>query len=179
LTSQEIRACIYYGDFNETLSLLAEDPAWRNVFGVPNTRLKEEELILRFFALFFQYEQYTKPLKIFLNSFMESNRNHEKYSRSELMKLFKNTIHFVNGCLGQKAFRVGGGINAAVFDSIMVGTAKRLQRGKIESEKQFVESYLQLIESPDFLQVIKGGTSDDLYLKSRITMAIEIFDNLN
>lgn len=179
LTSQEIRACIYYGDFNETLNQLTDNHDWRNVFGRPNTRLKEQELILRFFALYYSFEAYEKPLKIFLNTFMENNRNHEKISKQELANIFSSTISFVNQNFGDKAFRIGAGINAAVFDSIMVGTAKRLKKGEITDLTQYREEYSNLIDNTEFLQLIRGGTSDEANLKARINMAIGTFNDLN
>lgn len=179
LTSQEIRACIYYGEFNETLNSLIENKNWREVFGRPNTRLKEQELILRFFALYYSYESYEKPLKIFLNSFMESNRNNKKYNKEKLTSLFNSTILFINNALKEKAFRIGAGINAAVFDSIMVATAKRLEKGRIEDQNQYKIQYYKLINEPSFLQLIRGGTSDESNLKARINQAIIQFEKID
>ncbi len=68
LTPQEIRACIYYGEFNQFLGELQKNTDWRAVFGKENERLKEQELFLRFFSLFFERKTYTKPLKGLLTS---------------------------------------------------------------------------------------------------------------
>lgn len=176
LTAQEIRACIYYGDFNEALKELAKNSNWRNIFGRPNTRMKEEELILRFFALFYSFDRYEKPLKIFLNSFMHSNRNLQKYSINQLSKLLYPTMAFIYQTLGEKAFRIGAGINAAVFDSVMVGTAKRLQKGAITDSNKYLEEYKKLVSNDEFLQLIRGGTSDESNLQARIKMSIDVFN---
>jgi hypothetical protein len=178
LTAQEIRACIYYGEFNELLDRLAENVDWRNIFGRPNTRLKEQELVLRFFALFFVSEKYEKPLKVFLNTFMERNRNLKVYSERVLSKVFDSTISFINKNLSEKAFRIGAGINAAVFDSVMVGTAKRLQNGNIADVDGYIKAYNELINNKEFLQLIRAGTSNDINVKSRIAMAIKAFNDL-
>lgn len=178
LTTQEIRACIYYGEFNELLNEFTENAEWRNIFGRPNTRLKEQELVLRFFALFYGFEQYQKPLKVFLNTFMERDRNLKVHSKSVLSKVFDSTIGFINKNLGEKAFRAGAGINAAVFDSVMVGTAKRLHNGSIQSTDAYVKAYNDLISNPEFLQLSRGGTSDDTNVKSRIAMAVKAFKDL-
>jgi hypothetical protein len=65
LTPQEIRACIYYGEFNEYLNSAILQKDWRTIFGKMNERLKEQEMLLRFFALYFDIEHYQKPLKGF------------------------------------------------------------------------------------------------------------------
>ena len=53
LHPQEIRACIFHGPFNELLVEFNDIREWRNVYGPPSDRLKDQELILRFFALYF------------------------------------------------------------------------------------------------------------------------------
>ena len=58
LQPQEIRACIYHGEFNKLLNELIKVPAWRSLFKKENPRLKEQELILRFFALYFNHNEY-------------------------------------------------------------------------------------------------------------------------
>lgn len=51
LNPQEIRACIYHGPFNELLATLANNDYWKKIYTVKNSRLKSEELILRFLTL--------------------------------------------------------------------------------------------------------------------------------
>jgi len=177
LVPQEIRACIYYGDFNDLLDELKDNESWRNVFGNENERLKEQELILRFFALFFARDRYTKPLKGFLNKFMASNRNLEKYSNKTLTKLFVNTIEPFAEMFSNKSFRIGKSFNAAIFDSAMVGLAERLKRGKIDYDK-FKDSYYVLLDDTTYINNIKGGTSDEKNIEDRLEIAIKAFANI-
>lgn len=51
LSPQEIRACVYSGSFDSLLKQLNKDPNWRGIYGRVSDRAKDEELILRFFAL--------------------------------------------------------------------------------------------------------------------------------
>lgn len=55
LQPQEIRACIYHGEFNELLNQLNTNKNWRSIYGKISERLKDRELILRFFALCYRY----------------------------------------------------------------------------------------------------------------------------
>lgn len=178
LMPQEIRACIYYGDFNELLNELQQLVAWRSVFGKENDRLKEQELILRFFALYYDRGNYSKPLKGFLNKFMSSNRDLKLYPAEKLISLFKNTISIFAATLGNRAFRIGKPFNAAAFDATMVGIAERLKTGIQIDEAAFISAYDQLINTSDFVDKTKGGTSDDKVVGDRITMAIESFKSI-
>jgi len=175
LTPQEIRACIYYGDFNEYLNKIVLAKDWRNIFGKMNDRLKEQEILLRFFALYYDIKSYARPLKTFLNKFMVSNRNLDKYDSETLDSVIYPTIKYVNDALGGKAFRMGGRINAALFDSIMIGLSKRLESGNPRSKESFVLAYDKLIANPSFTSLAKEGTADEHTVLSRIRIATEYF----
>lgn len=177
LTAQEIRACIYYGEFNELLNKLKNNTDWRKVFGAENERLKEQELILRFFALYYERNKYQKPLKSFLNKFMYKNRDFEKYSESDLSNLFENTIKPISVLFGSKAFRIGRPFNAAAFDAIMVGLAERLKKGRVEHES-LIQAYNELIKSKEFIENTKGGTSDEKSIEERMNLAIKTFSTI-
>ncbi len=175
LTSQEIRACIYYGQFNQFMSEIKQLPKWRIVFGKENERMKEEELILRFFSFFYERKDYAKPLKAFMNKFMSKNRNFEKYSKEDLTKLFTETVTVFADTIGTKSFRIGKTLNAAVFEACMVGLAERLKKGAIDNDK-FIKAYTELLDNPEFIEKSSSATSDEKQLKERIELAISQFD---
>ena len=74
-TPQEIRAAIYIGKLNKLINELNDYPSWRELFGKKNIRLKDQEMILRFFAMYTSLDTYTKPLKEFLNKFNGKYKN--------------------------------------------------------------------------------------------------------
>lgn len=177
LTQQEIRACIYYGEFNQFLGELQKLPDWRTVFGKENERLKEQELFLRFFSLYYEREVYQKPLKSFMNIFMSKNRNFERYKKQELEDVFKRTVRVFAQTIGNKSFRIGNPLNSAAFESTMIGLAERLKKGNVDLSR-FTQAYSELIVNPDFVDKTKGGTSDEKILQERILLAIEKFGNV-
>jgi len=177
LAAQEIRACIYYGDFNDLLDELKDNKDWRKIFGNENERLKEQELLLRFFALYYNKGNYAKPLKGFLNKFMASNRNLEKYSKKALTTLFNETIKHFADEFSNKAFRMERAFNAAIFDSMMVGLAERMKKGKPSSAK-FKEAYQNLLDDEEYIANIKAGTSDLKNIEDRIKSAIAAFSKI-
>ncbi|ERJ86210.1 DUF262 domain-containing protein [Porphyromonas gingivalis] len=178
LQPQEIRACVYYGEFNELLSDLVKNEYWRNIFGKENKRMKEQELILRFFSLFYEYNEYKKAIKSFINSFMAKNRRLELYSREELTELFTTPIQFIHKSIGDKAFRKGNKLNAAIFDSVMVGLAKRLHRNPDLDESQFKTQYDNLLEDKEYRTFVESSTSSESAIKGRINKAIEAFNKI-
>lgn len=175
LTPQEIRASVYYGDFNEYLNKIILEKDWRDIFGKMNDRLKEQEILLRFFALYYDSQSYERPLKTFLNKFMASNRNLDKYDSETLDKVIYPIIKYINETLGNKAFRMGGRINAALFDSIMIGIAKRFEQGNIPDKEKFNSTYDKLIHDGSFTSLAKEGTADETAVRNRIRIATEQF----
>lgn len=178
LQPQEIRACIYHGAFNELLNELNMNEKWRSIFGKTSERLKDRELILRFFALYFTFDKYKPPMKGFLNTYMGENRYLKKPSKEELSNLFNKTIETIHKSVGDKAFRPGKAINAAVFDAVMVGVAKRLSTGEIKDTVPIREKYKLLLENPGFTEAYKNHTSDEKIVKNRINLAIEAFKDV-
>ena len=178
LQPQEIRACIYYGGFNELLSELVEIKEWREIFGKENRRMKEQELILRFMALYYEYSVYKKILKTFMNNFMSKNRNFEIHAESKLRSLFSNSIKTIHEALGDNAFRTGNRMNAAIFDSVMIGVAARLQTNPNPNLDQLSKQYNWLITQEDYKDFIESATSSESSVKGRINKSIESFKNI-
>ena len=55
---------------------LVKDKTWKKLIHIKDDkRMKSEELILRFFALTKNLENYQKPLSNFLNNYCEKNKN--------------------------------------------------------------------------------------------------------
>jgi hypothetical protein len=179
LQPQEIRACIYHGDFNELLNNLSNYKNWKAIYGAPSKRLKDQELILRFLALYFDVENYQKPLKEFLNSYMAANRHLTLNNKEQITEVFIKVIDFISKALGKSAFRLKQGITAALFDAIMVGVARRLEKGEINDIDAFCLRYKNLLEDEDFISYCKSGTSDETTVNNRITLATRNFEDLS
>lgn len=175
LAPQEIRACIYHGSFNKMLAELANDENWKKIYVAENHRLKSEELILRFFTLYEGFKDYKKGLKGFLNKYMEQNQEICTQRKNELVDLFSGTISFVYSTIGENAFRLSKNLNAAVYDSVMIGVANRMRdKGSIDPD-QFRKSYRQLLENNEYRKFVESNTSSEASVKGRIGMAIEAF----
>lgn len=179
LHPQEIRACIFHGPFNDLLNELNDNKAWRKVFGPPSNRLKDQELILRFFALFFSADKYERPMKNFLNTFMGENRFLRLIPADDLHKAFDSAIEIIKQVFSSRAFRPERALNAAVYDSVMVGIAHRLKRGKVKKPESLKAAYQMLLEDNEYIASVKTATSDESSVRNRLKKAIASFSRVN
>jgi hypothetical protein len=169
LHPQEIRNCVCRGRFNNLLLTLNKSNTWREIIGkpVPDKRQRDVELILRFFALHYDLDNYEKPMKESLNKFMESHKNSTPDEITTYGTLFEKTAQIVRDCLGPNPFRIHTGLNVAVFDAVFVAVASNLHRpmGRLKTR------YKGLIQDQDFYRLAESGTTATDVLKKRLRYA--------
>jgi hypothetical protein len=133
------------------------------------------ELILRFFTLLFDLDQYSRPMEGALNHYMGSNRKLQRHPREQLVKAFVPTIDRFNKALGTVAFRPIRAINAAVFDAVMVALANRLAAVPDPDPEQLRNTYFKLLDNPDFKNAYESSTSAEEKVRDRIRLGREAF----
>ena len=175
LRPQEIRTAIYHGPFNDLLRTLNQRPAWRALYGPEDVRMRDRELILRFLALFFRADSYRRPLKAFLNTFMGENRYLRRYSAAQITTAFGPTVDLINEAIGARAFRPRRTINAAVFDAVMVGLARRLAERSIENRPGVVAAYGALLANQEFFSLTESSTTGEESVQRRLAIASQCF----
>lgn len=177
LSNQEVRNCVYGGKFNDLITSLNDHPSWRKILGKSNhdSRQKDTELILRFFALQEIGNRYKKPLKDFLSKYMKhTNRSCSDQEINNKRQLFNNTCDRVHELLGEKPFHIRAGLNSAAFDSIMIAFAMNLAN----VPNDIVTRLVTLKNNPDYDRFTRGGTTDENAVRSRISLAQRIlFDH--
>lgn len=178
LTQQEIRACVYRGKLDKLLSELAEDSSWRELYGKKNTRKKDEEIILRFFSLYFNLERYENSMKRFLNAFMDENRDPGREREDDLRRLFTKTVKVAAEGLTRKAFRPERVFNVAVADAALVGLAHRLQRGDIQDRDSLKIRHDELLERLGQEGLYRGATADKDRVLKRIRYARKAYESV-
>lgn len=127
LNAQELRNCMYHGEFNDFLNHLSEQPTYKELLktfpkfktpldGKPDpNRMLDVEMILRFFTL---YEnsllspkgEYPPSKKGNLNRYMEEKTRVDGTSQfsmteEELRQVFLNALENVRTVFGEKHFR--------------------------------------------------------------------------
>jgi hypothetical protein len=175
LQAQEIRSALYEGPFNELLFTLNTYQKWRALFGNFSKRMKDQELILRFLALLYNADKYRRPMAAFLNEFMGAHRNMDKKSADEFSAAFTSAIDVIHDTIGTRAFRLVRSLNAAVFDAVMYGVAKRLQNGPIKEPTALQQAYDSFIKNQDFLDAVERSTADERQVEKRLKAAKDAF----
>lgn len=180
LQPQEIRVALFHGTFVDLIHELNKDSNWRELYGRESPRLKDQELILRFFALLHRDAHpelaYSRPMKEFLSKFLDWNRNLEHLDAAALGESFRKTVAAINSGLGRAAFRISGNqVNAAVLDSVMVGVAQRLSAGVLSDPTSLRAPFDQLVQSQQFLQSVQRATADEASVERRLGLSALAF----
>lgn len=167
LVGQEIRNCVYHGEFNNLLCELNKYENWRKIFGndALHRRQKDVELILRFFAFYENGDKYERPIKDFMSNFMHDNQHLDPEKSDRFEKIFKQTCDQVLHLLGEKPFHIWSGLNVAVFDSTFTALAKH---GFPENLRERFES---LKKDEDFVKGVRGATADESIVELRMRLA--------
>jgi uncharacterized protein with ParB-like and HNH nuclease domain len=137
LLSQEIRNCVAQGKFNNLLLELNLNLKWRMLFGLkePDSRMRDTEFILRFFALSspdFKGDRREKiSLKRYLDIYMKNHSNPVEEEIEIMRDRFSASIELIYGCFGTSAFhnispkeptRLVTKFSPTIYDSIMIAT---------------------------------------------------------
>ena len=182
LQPQEIRVAMFHGEFNDLLGNLNCNTHWRDMFGKVHTRMKDQELILRFLSMYFVGgDDYRGPLKKFLNKYMGSNRHLKVHSEQEIRNVFEKTMKTTHAHLGVNAFKPpqsNGRFTAAVFDSVAVGVASRLVNGSISDGDAVKKSYNILLQNEGYRKAIFEGTASTNQVQKRLGLAIDAFSTV-
>lgn len=178
LQPQEIRVALYHGAFADLLVKLNADSSWRTLVGRQSARLKDMELVLRFFALLEARARYERPMKGFLNRYMAKRKDVDAKERAQLSDVFMRTTALVVRSIGPKALRLKSSVNAALADAVLVGVATRLgAKSAPPKPKGLKDAYSGLVKDEGFLAAISKATADEENVRSRLAKAIAAFEN--
>lgn len=178
LASQEIRSCVYRGQLDDLLDELAQTSDWREIYGPPSNRGKDQELILRFFALYYDLQSYKRPMKGFLNDFMQENISPSETRLQEMRELFTMVLSVAAESLTRNAFRPERNLNAAVLDAFLVGLARRLEQGPIQNPAALKSAAERLFDQEPFTSAITSGTTAEGSIRRRLRLASEAFGSV-
>lgn len=179
LTPQEIRNAIASGPFTKMIRELNLNIDWRAIFGAPiNKHSKDEELIIRFLALYDNAEHYARPMSKFLNLFSQRMNKVTDAERARQANIFSQTISAIREAVGDKPFRPSRSLNAAVFDAVMVGLARRLAQGSPPAPAKVKMAYDRLLADNDFKKNWVRATADEENVRKRLAVATQAFADI-
>ena len=169
LNPQEVRNSAAHGPFNDLMIELNRLNEWRQIFGKERAdeRMRDVELVIRFCALKDNSEDYSTPMKAFLNDYMKRHQSKTDYEPTT--NAFEATTKRVLENLGPKPFHIRRGINVAVYDSTMLAFSRA---DRIPND--ISSRWENLIKNPEYQKVTTSGTTSERAVKTRIDLAWKI-----
>lgn len=181
LKPQQIRMALHHGGFAKMLIELNKNEIWRKLMGrdAPDSTLKDMEMILRFFALFHDFNNYKNPMKDFLNKFMNDHDDMDDSEQKRYEELFCRTITFIYEFIGKHAFYgKGKKPSAAIVDSLMYGVSKRIVGGIPDRPPQEIKDAMDnLLENLEYQNAIGERTSVAEHVWQRLNLSEQAFCN--
>lgn len=174
LSDQEIRSCVYKGQFNDFLKEKAQLPEFCNVIKLTELQQNDgskEELVLRFFAYLLRREKFIHSVKDFLNEFMGAS--HIKFDYRKFSELFDLVFSQLNnlefGIVKSKTRKVTSFI---LFEAVAVGAAEAILSG---CKELCLKDFYTWVKDDEFNKLITGATNNPKKLNERIEFCAKRF----
>lgn len=108
LNNQELRNCLYRGPYNDCIMRLSDGNGrylrlWKR--DIPDKRMKDRERVLRFFAFLHRMNEYSPPLREFLNKEMAEYQAAPPSTLSAFESELISALDWVERVFGDKAFK--------------------------------------------------------------------------
>jgi len=191
LTNQEIRNCIYTGEFNSFLKKTVAQKDYISLMGlkVENDgtpcyyRFAFEELNLRFFALYDGLENYTGKLTKFLNDYMMAKKvKEDKEGKEAILEeilnkntLFTETIKIIKDNLKTIPIHT---LSKAIIEALFIGICNNLENlQKVDKSElpQLLERKFHELRNDEVIKLtLQGGIAKKTNVVDRLTRAKEI-----
>lgn len=165
LSPQEIRNCVFRGEFATILKELNKDANWRLLLGRSHfdKRQRDIELVLSVFSLVGNWRKYEKPMKEFLNVHMKRNRKAGSARVRKFVAVFPKVTKYVRKRLGEKPFHLRGPLNRSVLESVLAITIENFDR----LPNDYKERFDRLLLDDGFNETTYLGTTDAVVLNKR------------
>ncbi len=173
LTDQEIRDCVYRGEFSRTLEKLAKDANFRKVVRLTKKQEQDgtrEECVLRFFAFLHRYKRFVHSVKGFLNDYMKAATMAFDHANGEAT--FRETFSQLAAMLPKGIIRPQGRSTTPLnlYEGIAVGAALAIKKcGKLKGK---VDVWLG---SEELRTYTIGATNNRPSVKGRIEFCRDRF----
>ena len=117
------------GPFMDFVKHLAKHPIFNEIIRVsPFMKIRDEreDLIIRFFALSDNLNEYRNNMNSFLNSYLE--RSNVNFEQQRLEREFEDSLHFIYKYLRDVFYQRNRRMSSSLFQAIFVGTNLALRQ---------------------------------------------------
>lgn len=180
LEPQEIRNCVFIGDFNSFLRRMANNKDFKKIISIKKQREEKmflEELVLRHIAVIHGDLKIKRNLQEYLSSFMKKVVNKKIILKLENEEeSFKKIINYLNKEFDSRLFSGGGGaFSANYYDTIFY-----ILRNKFEDYQDDTELFRKNVErmkKDEKYQEVSGHKNTwGRRLQDKFARASEIFN---
>ena len=173
LSDQEIRSCVYTGEFVRFIKRLSKDENFRAVTKKPSrteTDGTKEELVLRFFAYLYDRGSFDHNVRDFLNEFMAKG---EDMDLDEMEGIYKKVFLQLRR-LEHGIVKTANSNNTStiLWEAVTVGAAEAIRNGK---EVINLNGFYEWVKDPEFNKLVTGATNSKPKVEQRIEFAKQKF----
>lgn len=171
LSDQEIRNCIYKGEFREFIKNLAQNDYFRKVVKLPKNKEDNatyEELVLKFFAYLNDQKSFVHSVVDFLNDYMEKAT--KKFDYNSNREIFEYVFSTLASVLPM-GIRRKAKTPVILYEAMSVGAA-RVYKKRTKINTNGIESWMV---SKDLEVLTTGATNSQKMLTDRINYCIDKF----
>lgn len=180
LNNQEIRRCIYNSSYTELITKLSNYPDFVKQFNFNQiNRLETEEYVLRFLALYQNFENYNGNMNQFLDNYLNSKL--QTNNKEEIQKLKKTFVDTVDACFivfGENAFKncltlqTSNGTKTVMYKLISKSVFDLQMLGFAGFELELINRYSKKIKNK-YEEVVLNDEKIRPYYKKMSRRAIE------
>ncbi|CAI1547351.1 DUF262 domain-containing protein [Serratia marcescens] len=173
LTKQEIRGCVYRGEFNDFLSELSKNVDFERCVNLPESRKNDgtkQELVLKFFAFLNNRQNFDHSVVDFLNDYMSEATLKFNYKKNR--NIFEETFRQLSISLPdgiKRGNRQSTPIN--LFEAVSVGAADAINNGRNVS----TSNVSNWINDKELTALTSGATNSRKRLSDRIRYCFDRF----
>jgi hypothetical protein len=168
LTAQEVRACVYRGQFSNFLRRMSRNEHFRSLLKLRKAQNDDgtsEEVVLKFFAYLHNQAAFDGAVTEFLNDYMSSAS--KKFAYVENRELFEKVVAHLAAILNGPVLRAGTPVTPLnQLEAILVGAGRVLLSGK-----QLGTPKKGWLEDPTLVASSTKGTNTVAALRTRVSRA--------
>lgn len=173
LNPMEVRMCVSEGKFVNMLIELNENIKWRQLLSrSKDPRSKDKEFILRILALHDRGNKYAKPMRKFLDQYIDDNRNPDdkiiNFKKESFLKAVKKADY-----LNSKPFHLYNKLNLALMDSALVA----LMKSPLNDKNKLRDAYKKLLDNKEYIELVTYDASNKQRTAERLRIAKNAFNN--
>lgn len=188
LNRQELRNSLYKGSLNNLVKDLSKNEIFKKLRRAKDVekRMNDCEMILRFFAFYFNGDKYQGKLPKFLDDYLQSGMKFNSQTLERHREVFLKTIDVIYIVFGENSFRRydpidrtwKSAINRAVFDVMML-CFSRLTLESIEHKRDVIISeFKELFTDSNFEDAIASQPEKVDRMQSRLDLWRERLDRI-